>query len=98
MLFVVQFRDEPGMLHIRKQKMAAHLEFLKKHQGVVRVAGSLRREEDDSAVGGMWIVDAATFEEVKQLYRDDPFWIAGLRQSVEVHRRAKAFPDQERAV
>jgi len=98
MLFVIQFRDAPERALIRKQQMTAHLEFLKKHEAVVRVAGSLRREEDDSAAGGMWIVEAMSFEEAKRLYREDPFWTAGLRQSVEIHRLAKAFPDVERRV
>ena len=98
MLFVVQFRDDPEKRHLRPELMAAHLEFLTKHDAQVRVAGSLRKEADDRAIGGLWIVDVKNFEEVKALYIEDPFWKAGLRASVEVHRYAKAFPEIEKKV
>ena len=93
MLFVVQFRDAPEKLHLRSELMAAHLTFLKTHDTVIRVAGSLRREADDSPAGGLWVVAAADFAAVRTLYAGDPFWQAGLRASVEIHRLAKAFPD-----
>lgn len=98
MLFIVQFRDAPERRHLRQELMSAHLEFLRAKEASVRIAGSLRREDDDSAVGGLWIVDAKSFEEVKSLYFEDPFWKAGLRSSVEVHRLAKAFPEVEKTV
>jgi len=98
MLYVVQFRDLPEKMHLRGQLMAEHLEFLQKHDAVIRTAGSLRREEDDSPAGGLWIVDAADFEAVRRLYVQDPFWKAGLRASVEIHRLAKAFPQIEKQI
>jgi uncharacterized protein YciI len=98
MLFVIQFRDDPEKRHLRPELMAAHLEFLKKNDTKVRVAGSLRKEADDRAIGGLWIVDVKNFEEVKSLYMEDPFWTGGLRASVEVHRYAKAFPEIEKPV
>ena len=42
MLFVVQFRDNPEMRHLRPKLLPAHLEFLQKNDARVRVAGSLR--------------------------------------------------------
>lgn len=93
MLFVVQFRDDPAQRHLRPELMAAHLAFLKAHESRVRVAGSLRKESDDRAIGGMWIVDVEKYGDVRALYEQDPFWTGGLRASVEVYRYAKAFPD-----
>ncbi len=98
MLFVVQFRDNQEMRHLRPKLLAAHLEFLKKNEASVRVAGALRMDGDDRAVGGMWIVDAKSFEAVKALYSEDPFWTSGLRATVEVHSYTKAFPDIEQPV
>jgi uncharacterized protein len=98
MLFIVQFRDNPEMRHLRPKLLSAHLEFLQKNDARVRVAGSLREDGDDRAVGGLWIVDAKSFEAVKALYSEDPFWTGGLRASVEVHRYAKAFPAVEKNV
>lgn len=98
MLFVVQFRDDPEKRHLRPELLPAHLEFLKQYESKVRVAGSLRHESDDRAIGGMWIVDVEKFAQVKELYVEDPFWAGGLRASVEVYRYAKAFPEIEKKV
>lgn len=98
MLYVIQFRDNPAMRHLRPELMAAHLEFLRANDAKVRVAGSLRKESDDRAVGGLWIVDVQKFEEIKQLYTEDPFWQGGLRASVEVYHYVKAFPEIEKKV
>ena len=98
MLFVVQFRDNPEMRHLRPKLLPGHLEFLTKHEASVRVAGALREDGDERAIGGLWIVDAKSFEAVKSLYSEDPFWTSGLRASVEVHRYTKAFPEIEKPV
>ena len=98
MLFVVQFRDDPAQRHLRPQLLAAHLEFLRVNAAKVRVAGSLRPEADERAIGGLWIVEVEKYEDVKALYLEDPFWQAGLRASVEVYRYTKAFPEIEQKV
>ena len=98
MLFVIQFRDDPAKRQLRPELMDAHTAFLRANEAKIRVAGSLRKESDDRAIGGMWIVDVEKFEEVKLLYSEDPFWKGGLRASVEVYRYAKAFPEIEKMV
>ena len=98
MLFVVQFRDDPEKRQLRPELMDAHLAFLKANDAKIRTAGSLRKEADDRAVGGMWIVDVEKFEQVKHLYTEDPFWKGGLRASVEIYRFSKAFPEIEKKV
>ncbi|MDB6128015.1 MAG: hypothetical protein JWM35_1911 [Verrucomicrobia bacterium] len=97
MLFVVQFRDRPEKRHLRPELLPKHLEFLRNLGDRLRTAGSLR-EADDAAAGGLWIVDVANFDEARAIYAEDPFWTAGLRQSVEIHRLAKAFPDIEKKI
>jgi len=98
MLFAVHFKDDPEKRHLRAELMAAHLAFLQKHSAAIRMAGSMRKEADDSPIGGLWIVDATSFQEVRSMVAEDPFWTAGLRASVEMHRLAKAFPEKEVSV
>lgn len=98
MLFVIEFRDDPAKRQLRPELMDAHLAFLRANESKIRVAGSLRKESDDRAVGGMWIVDVEKFADLKPLYSQDPFWTGGLRASVEVYRYAKAFPEIEKMV
>ncbi len=78
--------------------MQAHLAFLKKHDDAIRVAASLRRETDDSPEGGLWLVEAPSYDTVRQLIAEDPFTTAGLRASVQIHRLAKGFPDEQKLV
>ncbi len=92
MLFAVHLHDASDKLHVRQAQMQAHLAFLKKHDATIRVAGSLRRETDDTPEGCLWIVEAPDYDTVRQLIAEDPFTTTGLRANVEIHRLAKAFP------
>jgi uncharacterized protein YciI len=42
----------------------------------------------------LWIVESESKEGVHQLMQTDPFWICGLRQSVEVLHWTKALDQQ----
>jgi uncharacterized protein len=98
MLFIVRFTDNPERLAIRKEYLPAHLEWLKEHGDIVRVAGSLRPETDAAPVGAVWIVEANDKKEIEALLLSDPFWAEGLRQSVEILHWFKAFPDNQVAI
>lgn len=98
MLFIVRFTDNPERLAIRKDFLPAHLEWLKKHEKIVRVAGSLRPEPDATPVGAAWVVEAKDKKDIEALLLSDPFWVHGLRQSVEILHWFKAFPETQVAV
>ena len=95
MLFIVQFEDiyadKPERLPERAAHMAAHLAFLATHGDRVIAAGALRSAPDTAPAGGIWIVHARDRADVEALYKDDPFWVAGLRKSVVISHWAKAF-------
>lgn len=95
MLFIVQFDDvyteHPERLPERARHMPAHLAFLAEHGDRVVAAGALRPSPDGTPSGGVWIVNAGSKDAVEALYREDPFWKAGLRKSVRVSHWAKAF-------
>ncbi len=91
MLFAVIFRDKPSHGPVRQQWLGAHLRWVDEHRAVVRVAGSLRRETGEVPIGGLWIVEAESKQAVDALLRTDPFWTAGLRESVEILHWSKAF-------
>jgi uncharacterized protein YciI len=65
---------------------------------MVRVAGSLRPGADAAAVGAIWIVEAKDKKEIEALLQSDPFWVQGLRQSVEILYWSKAFPKRTVAI
>lgn len=95
MLFVVQFEDvyaeQPERLPERATHMTDHLAFLADHSDQVVAAGALRPSSDATPLGGIWILNVENKAAAETLYKDDPFWKAGLRKSVQVSHWAKAF-------
>ena len=95
MLFAVIFKDKPNSGELRKSLIAAHVAWLDLHQSIVRIGGSLRSELDQASVGGLWIVEADSKKTILDLIETDPFWMAGLRQSVEIFHWSKAFEERK---
>jgi uncharacterized protein YciI len=95
MLFIVQFEDKPDVAEIRQKLFASHVEFLDRMKDHVLVPGSMREVPSDRPLGGLWIVEAESADAVKEIYKDDPFWVNGLRASVRINRWHKAFPDRK---
>lgn len=95
MLFAVIFKDKPNSAELRQSHLAAHLAWLDLHQSIVRIGGSLRSEPGLMPVGGLWIIEAETKDSILDLLKNDPFLLAGLRQSVEIFHWSKAFEDRK---
>jgi len=98
MLFIVQFEDKPGVAEQRQKLMAEHFAFLDSRKDKVLVAGSMRGIPSDQPLGGLWIIEAENEAEVRDLFKDDPFWVNGMRASVRINRWVKAFPDRKTPV
>lgn len=94
-LFAVYFLDKQGSLAVRQQYLGAHIAWLDQHKECILVGGSLRHQPGDAALGGLWIVDAESKAEIEELILTDPFWINGLRASVEILYWSKAFPERQ---
>lgn len=96
MLFAVLFEDNPERAGVRQREMPAHLAFLEAHAAAIRAAGPLTDASDGRTAGGLWLVEAESREAVVDLYKADPFWPAGLRQSVRVLAWRQVFADGRR--
>jgi len=98
MLFIAQFEDKPGVGELRQKLMAEHFAFLDSRKDKVLVAGSVREIPSDLPLGGLWIIEAENEAEVREIFKDDPFWVNGMRASVRINRWVKAFPDRKTPV
>jgi uncharacterized protein YciI len=98
MLFIVQFEDKPGVAELRQKLMAEHIAFLDRRKDKVLVAGSVREIPSDLPLGGLWIIEAENEAEVRDIFKDDPFWVNDMRASVRINRWVKAFPDRKTPV
>jgi uncharacterized protein len=95
MLFIVQFEDHPNMSELREKLFASHIEFLNRKKDQVLVPGSMREVPSDKPLGGLWIVEAEDEAGVREVFKDDPFWVNGMRARVQINRWQKAFPDRK---
>lgn len=98
MLFIVQFEDKPGVTEMRLKLLEEHFAFLDRQKEKVLVAGSVRDIPSDAPLGGLWIVEAESEADVRGVFKDDPFWVNGLRASVRINKWVKAFPDRKTLV
>ena len=95
MLFIVQFEDHPDVAELREKLFASHIEFLDRNKDRVLIPGSMREVPSDKPLGGLWIVEAENEAEVRDIFKDDPFWVNGMRAQVKINRWHKAFPDRK---
>lgn len=95
MLFMVRFTDQPNSAGLRKEKLKEHLGWIKENKAQIPAAGTLREEEDAVPVGGCWVVEAESREDVDALVETDPYWMAGLRDTIEVMHWSLAFSNNE---
>jgi len=95
-LFAVLFTDRPDLGELRAQHLQAHIEWLERNKDVIPVGGSLRQELGQVPRGGLWISEANSKNQLEDLLKTDPFYIAGLRQSYEILHWSKA--NEERKV
>ena len=94
-LYIVQFEDKPDMGELREKLLKSHFEFLDRVKDRVLVPGSMREVPSDKPLGGLWIIEAKDEAEVRDIFKDDPFWTSGMRARVRINRWQKAFPDRK---
>ena len=82
--WAVIFDDTPGMLPHRKKYWVDHLAYLKEHKDKILVGGGLRHDPDAPFVGGLWIVESETRDDVVELVLRDPYFNSE-------HRRFEIF-------
>ena len=78
--WVVLFDDTPGMLVHRRKFGKEHIEYLEKNADRILVGGGLRAVPDAPFVGGLWIVEADSYDDVNTLVLEDPYFNADHRR------------------
>jgi hypothetical protein len=94
MLFLIRFTDKPDMFALRQRLLPAHNAWLAERRETVLVAGSLRVDASAAPIGGAWAVEAESRAMADAVYLTDPFWVHGLRESVEILLWSKALPER----
>lgn len=85
MRWAALFSDRPDGAAIRAAHMEAHQAYLRENKGRIILAGARRLDPDGAPVGGLWIFEADSREEVEAIIARDPFQIHGLRATTEIY-------------
>ncbi len=84
MLFAVHFQDDPDRLHLRQKHVEEHLAYVAAQGTRVIAGGALRSRPEDPPHSALWLSSAETKEAAQAIIEGDPFFKAGLRQSVDI--------------
>ena len=91
MLFVIRNIDKPNTSELRAANRAAHLAYLDRIAGQLKLAGPFLAEDGETMTGSLWIVEAADKTAALRLATEDPYAEAGLfeRQTATRWRHAR---------
>lgn len=79
MRWVVIFEDKPAMLAVRQEREALHLDYLRKHEHEIPIAGGLREAPSSTFIGGLWILEVTSRERAVTLVEGDPYFFPAYR-------------------
>lgn len=86
------FSDKTGeaAAEIRAEHLVAHQAYLRNNKGRIQLCGAMRPEPGGAPVGGLWLFEADSKDDVLALIAQDPFQIHGLRATTDVYFWAPA--------
>ncbi|WP_127144057.1 YciI family protein [Pelagibacterium montanilacus] len=86
MRWVALFEDKTeGAADIRARFTDAHQAYLRANRGKIVLAGAMRADPDGKPVGGLWVFEADSRQEVEDIIRQDPFQREGLRAVTRIY-------------
>jgi len=89
MLYVIHALDKPDQLERRLEHYASHKTYLAHDQselGVrIVISGPLTSEDGQMMIGSLFIIEALDHDAVEHFHQADPFYLAGIWQSVRIH-------------
>ena len=69
---------------LREKHLQAHLEYFDRMAGTITLAGSTTPPGQSFSNGGVWIIKGVSYEEARRICEEDPFYLAGLREKIEI--------------
>ncbi len=89
MFFSIYITDRPGSAPDRVPAVEPHREYIKRHAHKILAAGATFAADGKTVEGGNYIVEMER-DEVERFVADDPFTLAGIRQSIVIQPWIKA--------
>lgn len=93
MLFAIFCTDKPDSAAIRTANRPAHLDYLKSMLDRIVVAGPTQSDDGQSMNGSLLVMDFDDLAGAQAFADNDPYFTAGLFESVVIRPWKKVFPE-----
>ena len=93
-MYAIVCFDRPDSAGLRDAHRADHVKFLDLHKKQIVFGGPLKSIPDGPSTGALIVVDCATRRQAEDLIGADPFFRAGVYESVAVRAFKQVFPQK----
>lgn len=93
-MYAIVCFDRPDSASLRDTHRADHVKFLDLHKKQIVFGGPLKGAADGPSTGALIVVNCATRKEAEDLIGADPFFRAGVYESVAVRAFKQVFPQK----
>ncbi len=94
MPFHIYCVDDPAKTGLRQKTRAVHLRYMIAHKDRILFGGPIKSEPDGPTVGSAFVLDYETRAEVDAFLAEEPYFLAGLFESVVVRAMAVMVPER----
>ncbi|MEO0881646.1 MAG: YciI family protein [Pseudomonadota bacterium] len=82
--FLINARDKAGALELRMANRPAHLDWAKRFEDQILMAGPVFADDGETFAGSVFVVEMDTLEAVRTWAQKDPYAQADLFETVEI--------------
>ncbi len=94
MLFALHLLDKPASADLRQRVRPEHKTYLARVAERIAFAGPLLRDDGETMVGSLLVIDFESRDAVQTWLADEPFTQAGLYGEVRIHAFANLWPQR----
>ena len=94
MLFVLHLLDRPESAELRQRLRPEHKAYLALVAERIAFAGPLLRDDGETMIGSLLVIDFASRDAVQAWLADEPFTRAGLYAQTRIHAFANLWPQR----
>jgi uncharacterized protein len=92
MLYILFCEDKPDSQPLRMATREAHLDYIGRHAGMIRIAGPMLSDDGEQMLGSLFIVEADDAQTAVALHESDPYTQAGLWGNVLIRPFRQVVP------
>lgn len=97
MLWAISRSTAPNFAAMREKALQSHLDYLRRHKGILVVSGATLTDDGNEIIGSLLIVNVNSRAEAQAFADEDPFAKAGMFRNVKITRMRRGQWNPEAA-